>query len=289
MRVCRVRRWNRSRTENSIDVRKVMAAMRRDVALATSAFMLVTCIFFLWMFFAAATLERTADLGWISAVDRRSAGQDARTVAYDFAASWRHGMSGNSPLYMPGFFAVAIASWFWCNKKSLLRMLSEGFTLLAMAVLCAAVLAPYAAARIVSDFSEQADVSISQFFSAGTWIAWAQGVYSLLTWTTVIIASRWSIKLRSPKPLLIPLVLNSVLAFVRPWTVADFTSQWLKQALDGELTAVISFLLVPILSAFLAWVELRHPKQKTASVRNRMSDQSKGQKDAGTFGGHASN
>jgi len=259
--------------------------MRRDVAFATPAFMLVTCTFFLWMFFAAAALERTADLGWISA----SAGRDARPIAYEFAARWRHGMSGNSPLYMPGFFAVAIASWFWCNKKSLLRMLSEGFTLLAMAVLCAAVLAPYAAARIVSDFSEQADVSISQFSSAGTWIAWAQGVYSLLTWTTVIIASRWSIKLRSPKPLLIPLVLNSVLAFVRPWTVADFTSQWLKQALDGELTAVISFLLVPILSAFLAWVELRHPKQKTASVRNRMSDQSKGQKDAGTFGGHASN
>ena len=129
--------------------------------------------------------------------------------------------------------------------------------ILGVAAVCAALLAPYAAARIVSGFSEQADVSISQFSTTGTWIAWAQGIYSLLTWTTVIMASRWSIKLRSPKPLLIPLVLNLVLAFVRPWTVADFTSQWLKEALDGEPTAVISFLLVPILSAFLAWVELR--------------------------------
>src|SRR5919106_4172808 len=132
-----------------------MAAMRRD-AFATPAFMLVTCIFFLWMFFAAATLERTADLGWISA----SAGQDARAIAYEFAARWRHGMSGNSPLYMPGFFAVAIASWFWCDKKSLSRMLSEGFTLLALAAVCAAVLAPYATGRIVSDFSEQAGMSV---------------------------------------------------------------------------------------------------------------------------------
>jgi len=234
--------------------------MRRDVATATSAFMLVTCIFFLWMFFAAATLERTADLGWISA----SANQDARSIAYDFAARWRHGMSGNSPLYMPGFFAVAIASWFWCDKKSLIRMLAEGFTLLAVAAVCAALLAPYAAARIVSEFSEQAGVSVSQVSTAGTWTAWAQGVYSLLTWTTVIIASRWSIKLRTPKPLLIPFVLNFVLAFVRPWTVADFTSQWLKEALDGVPTAVISLLLVPTLSAFLAWVELRRPKQKTS-------------------------
>jgi K+-transporting ATPase A subunit len=166
-------------------------------------------------------------------------------------------MSGNSPLYMPGFFAVAVASWFWCDKKSLSRILSEGFTLLALAAVCAAVLAPYAAARIVSDFSEHAGVSISQFSTAGTWIAWAQGIYSLLTWTTVIIASRWSVKLRSPKPLLIPLVLNLILAFVRPWTVADFTSQWITAAVDGEPTAVISLLLVPILSAFLAWVELR--------------------------------
>ena len=253
VRVRHLRRWNRNRTEDSIAVRKVMVAMRRDVALATSAFALVSCIFFLWMFFAAATLEHTADLGWISA----SPGRDARSVAYEFAARWRHGMSGNSPLYMPGFFAVAIASWFWCNNKSLLRILSEGFTLLAVAAVCAAMVAPYAAGRIVSDFSEQAGVSVSQFCTAGTWIAWAQGVYSLLTWTTVIIASRWSIKLRSPKPLLIPLVLNFVLALVRPWTVADFTSQWVKEALDGEPTAVISFLLVPILSAFLGWVELR--------------------------------
>jgi K+-transporting ATPase A subunit len=175
-------------------------------------------------------------------------------------------MSGNSPLYMPGFFAVAIASWFWCNNKSLLRILSEGFTLLAVAAVCAAMLAPYAARRIVSDFSEQAGVSVSQFCTAGTWIAWAQGVYSLLTWSTIIIASRWSIKLRSPKPLLIPLVLNFVLALVRPWTVADFTSQWVKEVLDGEPTAVISFLLVPILSAFLGWVELRASKTDRLSA-----------------------
>ena len=236
--------------------------MRRDVAFLKLVFALVTSIFFLWMFFAAATLERTADLGWIS----MSAGRDPVPLAYEFAARWRHGMSGNSPLYMPGFFAVAIATWFWCSKKSLLRILSEGFTLLAVAAVCAAVLAPYAAAGIVSDFSEQEGVSISQFSTEGTWIAWAQGVYSLLTWTTGIIASRWSIKLRSPKPLIIPLVLNLVLAFVRPWTVADFTSQWLKEALNGEPTAVISLLLVPILSAFLVWVELRRQKQKTGKV-----------------------
>ena len=235
--------------------------MRRDVAFAIPAFL--ACIFFLWMFFAAATLERTADLGWISA----PAGRDARPVAYEFAARWRHGMSGNSPLYMPGFFAVAIASWFWSDKKSVLRILLEGFTMLAMTAVCAAVLAPYAAGWIVSDFREQAGVNISRFATAGTWIAWAQGIYSLLAWTTVIIAPRWSIKLRSAKPLLVALMLYLILAFVRPWTVANITSQWLKETLDGEPTAVISFLLVPILSAFLAWVELRPESRPLTRVR----------------------
>jgi hypothetical protein len=248
-------------------LRKVMAQMRRDVSFVTSTLALVACIFFLWMFFAAATLERTADVGGISA----SPGRDARAVAYEFAAKWRHGMAGNSPVYMPGFFAVAIAIWFWCAGKRLRRILAEGFPLLGAAAVFAALLAPYAAPRILSDFVAQESVSVSHASSSGTWIASAQGVYSLLTWSTVVIASRWSIRLRSLKPLLIPLGLNLVLAFVRPWTVADFTSRWLRQALDGEPSAVISFLLVPMIPGFLAWVELRPTRQKTSVAQKRES------------------
>jgi hypothetical protein len=239
--------------------------MRRDVFFVTSTFALVACIVFLWMVFAAATLEQTADLGWISAAP----GRDARVVAYEFAAKWRHGMAGNSPLYMPGFFAVAIAIWFWCTGKSLPRMLAEGLPLLGVAAVCAALLAPYAAPPILSDFVAQERVNVSRASSSGTWIASAQGVYSLLTWSTGVIASRWSIRLRSLRPLLIPLGLNLVLALVRPWTVADFTSLWLRQALEGEPAAVISFLLVPMISGFLAWVELQPRRQKTAAAQNR--------------------
>lgn len=240
-----------------------MAEMRRDVVFVTS-FTFVAFILFLWMFFAAATLEHTADVGGISA----GAGIDARAVAYEFAARWRHGMSGNSPLYMPGFFAVAIAIWFWCADKGWKRMLTEGLLLLGASAVCASLLAPYAAARILADFIAQERVSVSHAVSSGTWIAWAQGVYSLLTWSTVIIAARWSIRLRSPKPLLIPLGLNIVLAMVRPWTVADFTSQWVSQAFDGEPVAVVSFVLVPILSAFLAWTELRPTRRKGAATKH---------------------
>ena len=229
----------------------------------TSTFALVACTLFLWMFFAAATLERTADLGGISAPP----GRDAREVAYEFAAKWRHGMAGNSPIYMPGFFAAAIALWFWSAGKSLPRVLAEGAILISASSVCATLLAPYGAPRVLRDFAEQEGFTVSHVTSAGTWIAFAQGVYSLLTWSTLIIASRWCIKLRSPKPLLIPVVLNLVLAFVRPWTVADFTSRWMRQTLEGETVAVISFLLVPIISGFMAWIELRSRSKKTGAHR----------------------
>jgi hypothetical protein len=244
-----------------------MAEMRGDVSFVTFTLALVACTFFLWMFFAAATLEQTAELGWIAA----SPGQDAHAVAYEFAARWRHGMAGNSPVYMPGFFAVAIASWFWCAGKSLSRTLAEGLLLLVTAAVCAALLAPYAAPRVLSDFVAQERVSVSHVSSSGTWRTSAQGVYTLLTWSTVVIASRWSIRLRSLKPLLIPLGLNLVLALVRPWTVADFTSLWLRQTLDGQPTAVISFLLVPMIASLLAWVELRPTRRKTAAAQKRES------------------
>lgn len=236
--------------------------MKQRGSILTAAVVLAACILFLWMFFAASTLERTADLGGISAPP----GQDARALAYEFAARWRHGMAGNSPLYMPGFFASAIAFWFWCAGRSLPRMLGEGAILISVASVCAALLAPFAAPQILADFVAQKGVSVSHASSSGTGVAFAQGVYSLLTWSTFIIAARWSIRLRSLKPLLIPLALNLVLALVRPWTVADFTSQWMRQTLDGETVAVFSFMLIPIISGVMAWAELRSKwKQRGAS------------------------
>ncbi|HEY5883357.1 MAG TPA: hypothetical protein VIT88_01645 [Pyrinomonadaceae bacterium] len=243
-----------------------MAQITQNKSWITSALFLLSCVFFLWMFFAAATLEQTADLGWIS----HSPGRNTRALAYEFAARWRHGMTGNSPLYMPGFFATAVAAWFWSAGKSLRRMLVEGLVLLGAATLCAALLAPYAAPRILADFVAQEGFNVSRGSASGTWISTAQGVYSLLTWSTVIIAARWSIKLRSFKPLLIPLVLNAFLALVRPWTVADFTSQWAQEAVDGKPVAVLSFLLIPVISGFMAWIELR-PMLKKLAAKKRAS------------------
>jgi hypothetical protein len=240
--------------------------MKRRLPLVTATIALLACTFFLWMFFAAATLERTADVGGISA----SSFQETRTAAYDFAAKWRHGMAGNSPLYMPGFFTAAIAIWFWCGARSLRRMLVEGAVLVALASCCAVVLAPLAAPRIISDFRAQHGFVVTNTATSWTWIPFAQGVYTLLTWATLIITSRWSIRLRSFKPLVVPLVFYIVLALVRPWTVADFTSLWMSQTLASQPAAVVSFLAVPLMASFMAWIELRTPRRKTPALTKRI-------------------
>lgn len=239
-----------------------MTEMKRQIPFLKTGLVLITCGFFLWMFLAAATLERTADLGRIVVPP----GQNARTVAYDFAAKWRHGMAGNSPIYMPGFFATAIAIWFWCDSRSLRRMLFEGAVLIAMASCCAAVLAPLAAPRIIADFRVQQDLIVSNTSTSWTWITFALGVYTLLTWSTLIVALRWSIRLRSLKPLAFPLGFYIVLALVRHWTVAGLSSQWTGRAMVGEPAAVVSFLLIPILAGVFACVELRSRRRKSVRL-----------------------
>ena len=71
--------------------------------------------------------------------------------------------------------------------------------------------------------------------------------------------------------LLVPLVLITILAFVRPWTVTDFTSLWAGQALAGEPIAVVYFLLIPMSTAFIAVVELRSKILKVAMFQTKQT------------------
>ena len=78
----------------------------------------------MWMFLAAAPLETLAATGGLAG--RHEA--DVVAEGYRVAADWRHGMAGNSPLYMPGFFALAVAAWFWADssRTPAMRLIVEG-------------------------------------------------------------------------------------------------------------------------------------------------------------------
>ena len=86
----------------------VLGDAARTGALAASFFL------FMWMFFASKALERTAAGGRFVAVG----GVDMSAAADEYAYLWRHGMVGGWPLFVPGFFAVAVAVVVWSRGQT---------------------------------------------------------------------------------------------------------------------------------------------------------------------------
>ena len=70
--------------------------------LCTLALLIAADGVFLWMFLSTDPLEQLA-------VAVRPTADASRQRALAFAAAWRHGMAGNSWIYMPGFFVTAAA------------------------------------------------------------------------------------------------------------------------------------------------------------------------------------
>jgi hypothetical protein len=77
--------------------------LNSSTRIATLALLTLADTAFLWMFLATDPLTQLAgELG-----GRRELADDA----LGFAAAWRHGMAGNSWVYLPGFSATAAAVW----------------------------------------------------------------------------------------------------------------------------------------------------------------------------------
>jgi hypothetical protein len=205
--------------------------------------------FFLWMFLAAAPLERMADAGQFV-----PDGTSTRDRAHAFAASWRHGMAGNSPLYMPGFFALAVSVWFWVTPNTR-RLLLERLASLLAAAAFAWMLGPLGARHAVAAFIAATGTSWSGSIPGASVEAVAAGAYTAITWTTFVAGSRLALARRSFVYLLPVPVLTVGLAIVRPWTVNDFASFWIAQSAAGDVTATISWLAIPIVAAVLVCYE----------------------------------
>jgi len=211
----------------------------------TALFLLVAQIVFLTTFLAAEPLEILADMGQIQ----------ARETAYQYASRWRHGMAGNWPMYMPGFFGVAISVWFWALRRTPRQMIRESAVLMVVALVVALLLQPLGAAAIAGQFQAETglltNVGVSRVPS-NTAIGIFRSIYTLLTFAVGVVSIQIAIDRRRPWPLLLPLVMNLILAAIRPWTVGDFTNHWIRQTLD--LNPVATFSLLAAISAALVMV-----------------------------------
>jgi hypothetical protein len=97
------------------------------------------------------------------------------------------------------------------------------------------------------------------FRSAGDWPGVTvrvvgQGVLTLISWNSFVLSGQIAITRKSFRPLFVPAALSVALILTRPFTVGDLTSLWRQRIWQGDMVAIFSALLIPLLSALLVWI-----------------------------------
>lgn len=198
---------------------------------------------FLWMFLASSGFERVSE---------------ATSAAHEFAARWRHGMSGGWPLYMPGYFLTTVVLWFWSDERSLQRLLVEGLAVLFLSAFATLLLAPAGTDYLIEAFQRQTGLPSGGASPGPTLVGSLRGIFTLAAWSAFIIAGRRALMRRSLLPLGLPLVLGVVLALVRPVsTFNDMIALWGQRIVQGDGVAIFSFLAIPAAAALFVWHQLR--------------------------------
>jgi hypothetical protein len=201
------------------------------------------------MFLAAVSLERTAEAGRFLGADAA----DAAALADIYSSDWRHGMTGDWPLYVPGFFAMAIATVLWSRGRTIRSQLAEGSLALLLALLAARLLAPMGARWIIASFEQDTGLALLGSPVGAMWSGAVAGVLTVVSWAALMVAVQISVTRRSIWPLLAPLACYSALAVLRPGEAGELMRPWAEALWDGDAVAIISTALMPPIAAILWW------------------------------------
>jgi hypothetical protein len=234
----------------------------RQRRLVLAAAMLASQTLFLWTYLAATGLEQMAAAGEIAF----PGGQPRLDAAYRYAAEWRHGLTGLWPVYVPGFFAAALAVWFWSIGRPIRELLPELLLIMLAALAIAAALSPYGTALVIADFAASAAIVATAPPPAAGARGMILGFYSLLCWNAVVLAAHRALWGRSLRPLVIPVVLDAILILVRPFTFDDLVSTWTYRALAGQPAAVVYLLAVPALATLMVYRQLAWERRRAPAI-----------------------
>jgi len=218
--------------------------------------------FFLWMFLAAEGLERTAMAGRFAGAREATAVEAADRYAYE----WRHGMVGGWPIFIPGFFAVAIATVLWSRGRAT-RHLAWGALWLVMALLAAELLAPLGTRWLVPSFEHDTGFVLQGSPSGATWSGALPGTLTVVSWVVLMVAAQASVSRRSIWPLLIPLLCYGALATLRPGALGDLVRPWVHALRLGDPVALVSTALIPVVTVVLWQYCNRHPAAELGSAK----------------------
>lgn len=220
---------------------------------------------FLWMFLSTDPLEQLAMAA--------ASGREAQTrAALAFAAAWRHGMAGNSFIFMPGFFATAAALWLHAHSVPSREALADRVGAGALALVIAFAASPATATDLVRSFDDRSTVRFVDAVPGASIGGTCNGLYTLLTWSTFVVACRTALLRRNVRPFVLPAVLTVGLVLLRPRTVDDFTTHWVNGVANGDLAACVSFALVFVLGALLAASERTSAKPQPRKAALQRAD-----------------
>ena len=222
------------------------AGRRIKTYLRTLLFWAALC-FFLWMFVASEGLERTARAG------RFAGGPSPQTAAAaeGYALEWRHGMVGGWPIYVPGFFAVAITAVLWSRQRSIRGLVIEGGLAIVVALVAAEILAPLGTRWVIHSFEADTGVVLQGSSRGASGRAALPGLVTLVSWIALIVAAQVCAARRSIWPLAVPLVCYSTLAVLRPGDFGDLVRPWGQAVWHRDGAAILSTALIPAVAVLL--------------------------------------
>lgn len=224
----------------------------RWVRAATLVLLTAGDLAFLWMFLSTdPLLQLAADAPEPAGMADRARG---------FAADWRHGMAGNSWVYMPGFFVTAAALWLHARRAPPRHGTGERLLAGFVALVCAFAGAMPGSCLVARSFVDSTGVALAAPIPAPSAAGAFIGLYTLATWSVFVLACRQALVHRALRPFVAPAILSGGLAVLRPWTVDDFLSHWAAGVSTGNTVAILSLSLVFVLAALLAAADSRSAK-----------------------------
>jgi hypothetical protein len=242
----------------------IALALRSTATLVAVLVLGAALFFFLWMFLAAESLEETAAAGRFLRAD----GTDAAEAGERFAYEWRHGMAGGWPLYVPGFFAVAVATVLWSSGRTVRSLMLQGLPALLTALLAARVLAPLGTEWLLPSFQHASGFALVGSPLTATRQDVLPGVLTLVSWVALVVALEKSVASRCIRPLVAPLACYSILAVLRPGDFGDLVLPWMAALWRGEITAIVSTALIPVVAAVLVFYCVRSGSRLSQACSN---------------------
>jgi hypothetical protein len=221
---------------------------------------------FMWTFFTTEAFVHAVE----ALVDTRAItaarGDGARYYGY----AWRHGMEGRWPVFMPGFFLLSLALVWWCRWQRPLRLAGEAGMLLGAASVCAAI-GMYPGATLLADgFARNTGVELGALAVYRPWGRMATGMMTAGAWTLFIVLLVRGIERRELR--LVLLAALPYVALYSRWQDAEvLVNEWSTRLIDGDMLAIVSSLLIPIVTAIVVW-RVRRRRRDAVSRSDAATD-----------------